>query len=519
MNEPKYDPVTGEPTPERLQELLNAGYKYDPVTGKPVVAPSQQTTQQIPAQAPVMPASASISAAAGATSGNVFQRLWNNQGSRLAIVAVGMLTLILILVGVAGNLVTNGSRSNNHVGNDPDVNNSDPGRIMTGDPDIDFAEPEPDEVTHAIPGSQASSDIDYDGFTSFTINGYSYELPQKVQDFLDDDWVFNDDNKMEEILYTGESTYVDLHVPGDISTNTISFTITNFSLNAQPAKDCYITKVEFYESYVTRKGNEISIQNGDLVLCESDIDDVKKVLGEPDYASDFGTSQALTYYLDHDNSNYKCQVSLHFDEDSDKLSIISIRAEVEPGDFVQSDVQEGIPEYLTYYEAPASLGDDPLSGNFQLEGKVYNLPVPLSILIEDGWSYGDDDLAVGAGEGYSLTLYKEDKYIFVEAFNFIDKAVYLENTMVTNISVYSSTQVDLKFPGGVDTSITDKEYAAFLEKNGLSNFEYKKDYHRYRVPLDQSAKVESNNNIYRVYFEDDGSLQSLELERLGWLVD
>ena len=490
MSDNNFVPNNGQNDEERINDLIRKGCKYDPVTGEPLwTRPVPEPDRQV-----INPA-------------NV--KRGNQKGVVIAIVAA-VLVMVIALFFIVGTIF---ARSiNNFINSGIEVTMVDPG-----------PEPEPEPtVQRATPGMQSKTNVDMESMSSFSINGYCYELPQKVQDFVDDDWVFNDDRDMTTVLASGESKYVYLHVPGDISDNTIEFIITNYSLDALELQDCYVVGVELFDANVSTKGNEILVCNGELSLCESSSDDVIEVLGEPDYVTDIVTSCVYTYYYEHDNYNYNHEISFHVEADTDTVHIITIRNYDTPEDFEQVEVQDDyIPECVMEYEAPAELGNDLLSGNVEIEGKVYNVPVSMRQLLDDGWTYKNDVQAVGAYARDSVTMVKDTAYIYVDVYNNSEKAVSYDNSMVTKISFYESAKekMNVKFPGGLTLDVTDKEFRNMLEEQEITNYEYRKDFRTYRIPFNQSSKADDYNNELIVRFYDNGSLDNIQIGRRAWLED
>ena len=482
---------------QRIQDMINKGYKYDPVTGQPL----EQMAQMYSAQDAGAQNAGQQNTVVSAAQGTLDNSQWKKKTNRAAlyIATFGGVIMVLALLKV-GHIVFNLAH---HAEVDEPKFNID----NSVDEDY-FGKNDPaDDLEHD------KKDIDLSYFSSFSINGKTYELPGKVQDYVNNDWVFNNDNDMDTILGYGESRTVYLHVPGAVTNNTISFGVTNYSMDAKPIKECYFTSVEFYEVDGSRKGNEISICDGKIVLCQTSEEEVLETLGDPYHAFDMSQSVAYTYRYESDYDMYS-EMSIHIDKQNDRVQIISVRNRITPEDFEQVEVTDYVPEYLSGYEAPGTLGDDMLSGNIQIQDVVYNLPAPISVFIENGWEpYHSED--VGALTEKTVTLKKGADFLTVTVQNNSEKAVHLENTMVTGVSLSCSSRynLDAKMPGGLTLTMSDKEIASCLEKNGITNYEHRKDTHMYKIPFDQSSSADDYDNILIIYVNSDGQMDTLSIHK------
>lgn len=147
---------------------------------------------------------------------------------------------------------------------------------------------------------------------------------------------------------------------------------------------------------------------------------------------------------------------------------------------------------------------------------MYNLPAPISVFIENGWEpYNSED--VGALIEKVVTLKKGGDSLTVTVQNNSEKAVHLENTMVTGVSLSCSSRynLDAKMPGGLTLTMSDKEIASCLEKNGITNYEHRKDTRMYKIPFNQSSSADDYGNILIIYVNSDGQMDTLSIHKRG----
>lgn len=344
----------------------------------------------------------------------------------------------------------------------------------------------------------------------------TYSFPMKISDLLADGWEFDSKSDSEKKLGTDSIDFIYLTYPG--TSQEFSFEVTNFSMNALPINDCYAYSIAIYSYDAQKVGAKVSVCDGKLVLGESTMDDVKKVLGRPTDTYDSASTTSLYYYDENDMSNYNSLIRIAFSEDSDGIYCINIDNRVAPEDMEEAEVSDEAPSYLSEYKAPSSLGNDYTTGNIQLEGEVYSVPVPLQVLVDDGWTYTEDEnYVVGAGQEYSFGISKGDSRVNIVASNTSDNAVYLKNTIVTTISFYPGTYntVDLSLPGGLTADCTEEDVKAYLEKNGITNYEYTKSYGKYEIYFDNSDDYRRGE--IEIGFNDDGTLASIAITNYGWL--
>jgi hypothetical protein len=368
------------------------------------------------------------------------------------------------------------------------------------------------------PAANAPANIDSSSMFAFTVDGETYSLPLPVSYFLEHGWTFHDEADANELLGTNSMTYTSLDYKGKNAYFSVS--IQNYSYNACEAKDCYVTEVSFYSRTLEQNGIEVSIQNGQIVVGKSKSEDVTAIFGNPDHEYK-GT---LTYYKDHDDMNVFNTITFSFDDSTGVLENLTITNEEIPEDFDKGEVSDAVPDYVNQYKDPSSLGDDFLSGNFQLGGKVYNLPVPLQKLLDDGWSIASSNVAgdspIGAEEQISIALSKDDQSIYVMLYNKGNSATLVKNSMITEISVYISPyrESDFEVPG-LSTKSSNSDFKAMLDSKGIK-YEYKDEYEYYRINLDPDDENADYHNGYRIYVDSkENTIESISLSRKGWLED
>ena len=107
-------------------------------------------------------------------------------------------------------------------------------------------------------------------------------------------------------------------------------------------------------------------------------------------------------------------------------------------------------------ESAAKISDELTSGQFVIDGVIYQFPMPLSDWLNNGWhvSYSYDNVTDFRLEPYytstSFELYDEEdeKYVRMTVYNDSDKAAPIEDCIVDYLRM-STTQVDVVLPQGL----------------------------------------------------------------------
>ncbi len=351
---------------------------------------------------------------------------------------------------------------------------------------------------------------------AFRIGNEDYHVPCKVSDFLDKGWTFDDDNVANENLGNYEYDFVNLNYPG--TNKNLDVQVMNFDVNSQLLKDCYVSKVSVSLYDIDNFGAEITSHNGDLVLGKSSQEDVIAVLGEPTNLWEDTYGNMLNYEGESDSYS-KPSVTYFMNEDN-VLKMISFEDDNAPEDFETTEVDAEMPDYISKYEAPTELGDDPFSGNFKLEDKLYTLPVPFQEIVDNGWEYGGDpNYVAGAGQTYVVQFHKGDKTLTTNAYNPSDQATLLKYTMIISVTANSDSSIAnyMELPDGLDKLNSKEEIDDFLKKHNITNYDYFKNSGSYIIYFDQTGKDKSKaNNKMTIYTSEDG-VGSIDIQTYGWL--
>ncbi len=505
MNQ-NYDPVTGEPITNPVNsQPSNSQNNYDPMTGQPITN----------AQPVYIPVNANANPNQNQPS---VQNIWADKNKRLSLIlGCGLAAFVALMATSAVVMHTKGSS-----GSDADS----PIALASADDQIDQTDDnttDNDSNSDNTPssGSNISSPViptaTASEYLAFGFDGKEYSLPVKVETLLNDGWTFNDENDADEVLGSSKHSYYYMYVSGKQGQK-IDVYVTNFSKDSKKASECYVTEINFYTNDLIKLGKDATLHNGDISVSRASLDDVLTLYGKPDNTYDSASFHLITYYLDHDDDNYNRCIKFTYD-DEEYITHAGIRNETQPEDMEPTVVSNDPPEYLSEYVSPEELGSDLLSANFKAYDNVYNLPVPLMNLLNDGWTYDEKyaDTVIGSDQTYSVTLKKDDYRLYVEVTNFSDKGAYLNNTMVTSVGVYSSARdrIVLELPCGLTIESSDSDIKSILADNEITNYNYQKDHKYYKIPLDQTDKTGYPKDYIRVYIDNNGKVESLYIVNFG----
>lgn len=206
----------------------------------------------------------------------------------------------------------------------------------------------------------------------------------------------------------------------------ITAELINMSGNVKRIRDCYIGGL----TIETKDNMDFSIAKG--IDCTATQDEVTEAFGPADRTSSYTGATSVEYEFGDYN-----RVTFYFNTSSTTYSSISLRNFVTMPDdaTVTSQVR---PEYLDRYQAPDSLSADVTQTQFQLDGKIYSLPCPVSEFTDAGWTIQRDSagkLGGGNYNAYGMTLVKGDYSIDVGLYNFDDLETYSTNCAVYEVEL------------------------------------------------------------------------------------
>lgn len=335
------------------------------------------------------------------------------------------------------------------------------------------------------------------------IDGQVYQFPMMYSDFTAMGWSPKEDELMP--IEPNQYTWVTF-TNGDISAVVY---ILNLGMNTVSAEECIIGGIDI-ESYSWELTSASVILPGGIERGKADVAAIEAAYGTPSdtYEGDLYTQ--LTYETD-----IYSDIELSVYKESGVLEDIDIRNFVEPEGFEPGEASDEVPEAVTAYTKPDTLSENPGDYQIELDGQVYSMPVPVSVLIADGWELDENasEATIAAGDSGWVTVRKGGQEIDELAHNYEDYATIPENCWIREIEVGEyETNVPGKLPGGITTGMTETEFLGILETAGLTyEVNESSDYRYYSYSNPEYGK----SLEVTVYGGDDGTFEKDTIMRIA----
>lgn len=285
---------------------------------------------------------------------------------------------------------------------------------------------------------------------TFQLDGTVYQLPCRFQAFADNGWTISSSGYSSETLLRGNS-YETFYVSKD--GKKLMLYACNFSGNAKMIADSTVGGVYC----VQKDGAEIVLAKD--VSFPLSVEQIKDAYGIPS-DSYSGTDYERVQY-DHASADENSFVRLYCYEDGG-YSSIELRHFVSMGDD-QTETNTERPAYLSEYIAPTALGENLLDSVLSLEEKLYRLPAPVSVFLENGWEIAEQPGYVVSGGTDRIRVAKDGIRIYLDIANYEVYQTTPENCIVYRVAVSSDDGAELALPCGSERIVLGMSKAE-LEK-------------------------------------------------------
>lgn len=317
------------------------------------------------------------------------------------------------------------------------------------------------------------------------IDDVVYQFPMTVEEVLKCGWGFETINGEKEMLEAG--CYSSYNMNSKYDTNII-FYITNFSKSNQLVKDCYAVGVSIYKP---SEYDNISVEFCNEIHFESSTElDVISAYGNPTETRESEEYKYLTYGEDTSNNvEFTIKNNVVID-----VSMINIKI---PSDFV--DAGPSNESVNIDYKQPTSLGNDIKSGIFELDGVLYQMPVPVSELEKNGWIIDTEktEETIAAGD-YVYAVLRKGNFVLddIEISNTTDSEIYSKNGLVTDIESFDVKGTEIKLPCNIIVGMNKADVFSVIGNQSYEKAEYSSD--KYFFVID-----EENYISVTIAFEED----------------
>ncbi len=243
----------------------------------------------------------------------------------------------------------------------------------------------------------------------------------------------------------------------------------NLDINTLTADKCIVTGITLENMWLEDETIDAELPGG-IKYGESTLDDITTAWGPASdtYEGDLYTK--LTYETDIYSS-----VEVQIDKETGKLNSIDIQNIKEPEDMEKGEVNNEVPASIANYQRLAALSTDLMAYEIQIQDKAYKLPVPVSVLIEDGWQLlddGTDTVLPGKSFGW-VNLMKDNQKMHVIARNYEADATVPQNGWIEEVTMgLQDANLEATLPGGIKVGMTKDECEKILKDSGV---EYETD--------------------------------------------
>lgn len=328
------------------------------------------------------------------------------------------------------------------------------------------------------------------------VNGELYTFPMTYADFTAKGWVYQDD--AETMLDSGYYSPSETFKMGALRCYGV---MINFDINAQPMDQCYVAGMSIDSDDVKKAEDFTLTLPGGLAFGTATAEDAEKLYGAATDTYEGSLYKKLTYTLE----SYR-DVELEFAADTGLLSAVDMRNLETPADFVPSEVSPEVPAITTAYAAPDAIGDSLSSFTASYGGVVYQLPVPVSVMVANGWKIveSDSEPTVNGHNSGWVTLMMNNQRLRVLARNYSSNATAIANCFVMDFKSETDMGIELTVAKGITIGMSEADLQAALEGE-----DFKKDestsYNRYYV-----TPTDSSLDSYEILTRD-GSVYKMEV--------
>jgi len=347
---------------------------------------------------------------------------------------------------------------------------------------------------------------------TFTLDNVVYKLPTPYQTFVDNGWTISSSGVFENTKISANSyDSVQMAKAG----NKITVYIINLSGNEKEISQCKVGGIEVQVSNISDP-SFFTIAKG--VTVANSASEVQDALGS---ANDYNEKEDYTTLKYTPTDNYNVSLSFYiYSEGSDmeKYSSITMKNYVADESDI-TETSEEVPEYLSTYVDPKI---DTASGlkaeaYFTLDGKTYNLPCPVSLLLDEGWTMSSKPNAIGAGNYDGVTLQKGQDKFSVTLTNYASYQTIPENCAITKVSVdeyYMKGSAVIDF-FGIKIG-TKKDAVAELVSGTSDKWDMNESTSSITYSYYSSYKADKEVNVYIRIDSSTGKVSDIDITGKTW---
>ena len=292
-----------------------------------------------------------------------------------------------------------------------------------------------------------------------SINGELYTFPMSYADFTAMGWEYDGDpgQTLEPNQYTISETFTKDGAE-------IYGTVINLGINSASFDQCNIGGVSMDPYQFEDAPDTEIVLPGGIRFGEATTEDIQAAYGKPSdmYEGDMYTSMTYEYDSYREWELYVYKESGVLEEFEVRNFVVDEQANAEAA----AEVSEEPTEEVLAYVPPEELGEDPMSFTVEYAGDLYQLPAPVSVFLENGWTV-KQELSATIISGYDygwVTLMKDNQEHRCMVRNYGPNAAVVANCFITTVKGdVLGPDLSLTLPGGATVGMTEKELTAWLD--------------------------------------------------------
>lgn len=294
---------------------------------------------------------------------------------------------------------------------------------------------------------------------SVSLDGVEYTLPVTMKEILSNGWTIKEPLYYESLAF-GDETLRNYILVKENKTVTVR------AINVNPITNNDYTNYLVYSMEGTP--DVLTVQG---ITSKMSVDEMLKTMGKPHLMGGETDNAIVTYTSAEGDKEY---TSYRFEEQEYTYSMFSYIAEScvsfdydAQGKLVKSVVESVFVDLRSIldkqviteknYTEPSKVQSNATSFTFELDSKYYKLPVPVSKLTENGWTFPKEyqDIYFHASANDIVEMSKGKQTITVELENNEKSPQKLENLIVTALYIDGDTTANYKLPSNLRVGIKE----------------------------------------------------------------
>ncbi len=338
-----------------------------------------------------------------------------------------------------------------------------------------------------------------------SVNDEMIQVPIQYEDLIAADWTYEGD----------ENTVVDAsnYLVSDYFTKD-NYCIYGFFYNdsTEPAfaKDCYLGSINF--NLFTKSESTKVLLPKNIELGVSTLEETLDAYGIKNYFYD-GDFPIITYkmsdyrYIKLSFDSGKILRDIYMEYPKDESIYRNKEANSIRREWYFNDTNQ-IHEYISTYQAPEALSSDPFNYYIEVQGDLYQLPIPVFAFIDNGWRVNDKTI------GQTIYLERDnDVELAYLGYNLDHKIVDTEKYFITTLYIDKElygNNYSIKIMNNITIGMTVEELEKALRKEDYTIKKYN-DYVVYLVNDPDLNEEENKISFFDQYqiLVSDGKVNSI----------